>query len=155
MYFKRCTDSLPPHHTHPQTPSNLRLYDMNGIFQMQGGKNRNLPKYCRSMQTGSSGTLIGWNPVKPLLSLYGTEWRERGYGLCVSHIHSYVTGGFLRWLAFAEPPSILYGWKMQKFKKIVRPDFICMGLVPLVMSWRNFLNFELEYLKRVQSSEPL
>ncbi len=21
------------------------------------------------------------NPVKPLLSLYGTEWRERGYGL--------------------------------------------------------------------------
>jgi hypothetical protein len=31
---------------------------MSGIFQMQGGKNwicRN-----RSMQTGSSGTLIGW-----------------------------------------------------------------------------------------------
>ncbi len=53
------------------------------------------------MQTGSSGTLIGWkwmnewmnepfigfsytgNLVKPLLSLYGTEWRERGYGLWV------------------------------------------------------------------------
>ncbi len=32
---------------------------MNGIFQMQGGKNRILPKY-RSMQTGFSGTLIGW-----------------------------------------------------------------------------------------------
>ena len=35
-----------------------RRYDMNGIFQMQGGKNwicRN-----RSMQTGFSGTLIGW-----------------------------------------------------------------------------------------------
>ncbi len=36
----------------------LRLYDMNGIFQMQGGKNRIYRN--RSMQTGSSGTLIGW-----------------------------------------------------------------------------------------------
>jgi hypothetical protein len=38
------------------------------------------------MQTGSSGTLIGLagNLVKPLISLYGTEWRERGYGLCLS-----------------------------------------------------------------------
>jgi hypothetical protein len=34
--------------------------DMNGRFQMQGGKNWILPKYSRSMQTGSSGTLIGW-----------------------------------------------------------------------------------------------
>jgi hypothetical protein len=25
---------------------------------------------------------LAGNPVKPLLSLYGTEWRERGYGLC-------------------------------------------------------------------------
>jgi hypothetical protein len=33
------------------------------------------------MQTGSSGTLIlAGNLVKPRLSLYGTEWRERGYG---------------------------------------------------------------------------
>jgi hypothetical protein len=24
---------------------------------------------------------LAGNPVKPLLSLYGTEWRERGYGL--------------------------------------------------------------------------
>jgi hypothetical protein len=31
---------------------------MNGIFQMQGGKNWILPN--QSMQTGSSGTLIGW-----------------------------------------------------------------------------------------------
>ncbi len=36
--------------------------------------------FCRirSMQTSSSGTLVGWNLVKPHLSLYGTEWRERG-----------------------------------------------------------------------------
>jgi hypothetical protein len=72
---------------------------MNGIFQMQGGKNRFYRN--RSMQTGSSGTLIGWKSgqttfvplwermegvwlrtlVKPLLSHYGTEWRERCYGL--------------------------------------------------------------------------
>ncbi len=35
----------------------------------------------RKMQTGSSETLIGWKTGKPLLSLYGAEWRERGYGL--------------------------------------------------------------------------
>jgi hypothetical protein len=36
----------------------LRRYDMNGSFQMQGGKTG----FCRnrSMQTGSSWTLIGW-----------------------------------------------------------------------------------------------
>jgi hypothetical protein len=36
------------------------------------------------MQTGSSETLNGsWagNLEKPLMSLYGIEWRERGYGL--------------------------------------------------------------------------
>ncbi len=36
------------------------------------------------MQTGSSATLIGYrNLEKPIMSLYGTEWRERGYGLRV------------------------------------------------------------------------
>jgi hypothetical protein len=35
------------------------------------------------MQTGSSETLIGWKSEekKTIFSLYGTEWRERGYGL--------------------------------------------------------------------------
>jgi hypothetical protein len=34
------------------------------------------------MQTGSSGPLIGWiSAWSPLFSLFGTEWRERGYGL--------------------------------------------------------------------------
>jgi hypothetical protein len=34
------------------------------------------------MQTGSSETVIGWKTgKKTLLSLYGTEWKERGYGL--------------------------------------------------------------------------
>ncbi len=27
------------------------------------------------------------NPVKLLLSLYGTEWRERGYGLCTKTVY--------------------------------------------------------------------
>jgi hypothetical protein len=34
------------------------------------------------MQTGSSETLIGWKSGKTTyMSLYGTDWRERGYGL--------------------------------------------------------------------------
>jgi hypothetical protein len=33
------------------------------------------------MQTGFSETLIGWKLAKPLISLYGTESKERGYGL--------------------------------------------------------------------------
>jgi hypothetical protein len=33
------------------------------------------------MQTSSSETLIGWKSgkTKPLMSLNGTEWKERGY----------------------------------------------------------------------------
>jgi hypothetical protein len=52
---------------------------MNGRFQMQGGKNWILPN--RSKQTGSTLTLLAGNLAKPLLSLYRTKWRERGYGL--------------------------------------------------------------------------
>jgi hypothetical protein len=52
----------------------LRRNDMNGRFQMQGGKNWILPK--------EMGLSLAGNPVKPLITLYGTEWRERGYGLC-------------------------------------------------------------------------
>jgi hypothetical protein len=33
------------------------------------------------MQTGFSDTFIAAKLEKPLLSLYGTEWRECGYGL--------------------------------------------------------------------------
>jgi hypothetical protein len=29
------------------------------------------------------GLSLARNLVKQLLSLYGTEWRERGYGLCI------------------------------------------------------------------------
>ena len=47
---------------------------MNGRFQMQGGKNWILPK--------EMGLSLAGNLVKPLITLYGTEWRERGYGLC-------------------------------------------------------------------------
>jgi hypothetical protein len=43
---------------------------MNGIFQMQGGKNLIL-----------LGLSLAGNLEKPLMSLNGTEWRERGYGL--------------------------------------------------------------------------
>jgi hypothetical protein len=33
------------------------------------------------------GLSLAGNLVKPLLSLYGTEWRERGYGLRVRSQH--------------------------------------------------------------------
>ncbi len=33
------------------------------------------------MQIGSSVTLIGWKSGQTTYALYGTEWRERGYGL--------------------------------------------------------------------------
>jgi hypothetical protein len=33
------------------------------------------------MPTGFLGLLLAGNLVKPLISLYGTEWRDRGYGL--------------------------------------------------------------------------
>jgi hypothetical protein len=57
-----------------------RRYDMNGRFQMQEGKNWILPKIdqCKPVLLGLS---LAGNLVKPLLSLYGTEWRERGSGL--------------------------------------------------------------------------
>jgi hypothetical protein len=38
---------------------------------------------CKPVLLGLS---LAGNLVKPLLSLHGTEWRERGYGLCVLSI---------------------------------------------------------------------
>jgi hypothetical protein len=54
---------------------------MNGRFQMQGGKNCIFPKECKPLLLGLS---LAGNLVKPLFSLYWTEWRERGYGLWFS-----------------------------------------------------------------------
>jgi hypothetical protein len=45
--------------------------------EMQGGKNWILPKEINA--TGSSRASLAGNLEKPLMSLYGTEWRERGY----------------------------------------------------------------------------
>ncbi len=54
--------------------------DMNGRFQIQGGKNWDFAEIyqCKPVLLGLS---LAGNLVKPLLSLYGTEWRERGYRL--------------------------------------------------------------------------
>jgi hypothetical protein len=46
---------------------------------MQGGKNRILPKEI--MQTILLKLSLTGNLEKLLMSLYGTEWRERDYGL--------------------------------------------------------------------------
>ncbi len=56
----------------------LRRWTWTGDFKCREVKTG----FCRnrSMQTGSSGLSLAGNMVKPLLSLYGTEWRERGYG---------------------------------------------------------------------------
>ncbi len=53
---------------------------MNGRSQMQGGKNWILPKEANANRFFRE-SLLAINLEKPLLCLYGTEWRERGYGL--------------------------------------------------------------------------
>jgi hypothetical protein len=53
---------------------------MNGRFKMQGGKNWIFPKEMNANQFFWDSHLAG-NLVKPLISLSGTDWRERGYGL--------------------------------------------------------------------------
>ncbi len=62
-------------------PSTLRRYDMdmNGRYQIQGGKNWILPKDVNASQ-------FFWDshwPGQPTYALYGIEWRERDYGLCI------------------------------------------------------------------------
>ena len=52
----------------------LRRYDTNGIFQMQGGKNRILPKQINANR-------FFWDAH--WLEIWKNHlWRERGYGLC-------------------------------------------------------------------------
>jgi hypothetical protein len=53
---------------------------MNGRFQLQGGKKLVFAERDERKPVLLGLSLAG-NLVKPLLSLYGTEWRERGYGL--------------------------------------------------------------------------
>ncbi len=48
----------------------------------------------QSLQTGSSGPLIGWKSGQAaLISLYGTKWRERGYGLRQTEGKNFVEFG--------------------------------------------------------------
>jgi hypothetical protein len=53
----------------------LRQYDMNGRFQMQGGKNWILQKLVLLMLS------LAGNLEKQVMALCETEWRERDYGL--------------------------------------------------------------------------
>jgi hypothetical protein len=56
----------------------LMRYDMNGRSQMQGGKNWILAERdikCKQVLLRLS---LAGNLEKHLMSLYGTEWRERG-----------------------------------------------------------------------------
>jgi hypothetical protein len=53
---------------------------MNGRFQMQGGKNWIFAEIDQRKPVLLGLSLAG-NLVKPLMSLYGNEWSERGYGL--------------------------------------------------------------------------
>jgi hypothetical protein len=53
---------------------------MNGRSQMQGGKNSIFAERDKYKPVPVRLSLAG-NLEKPLMSLYGTEWRERGYGL--------------------------------------------------------------------------
>jgi hypothetical protein len=53
---------------------------MNGRFQMHGGKKLDFAKRdeCKPVLLGHSSA---GNLVKPLISLYGTEGRDHGYGI--------------------------------------------------------------------------
>ncbi len=58
-----------------------RRYNMKGRFQMKEGKNWILPIEINANRFfRDSYWLEIWK--KPFISLYGTEWRARGYGLC-------------------------------------------------------------------------
>ena len=54
-----------------------RIASKAGDFKCRGVK----IGFCRnrSLQPGLLGLSLSGNLVKPLMSLYGTEWRERGY----------------------------------------------------------------------------
>jgi hypothetical protein len=52
--------------------------DRNGRFQIQGGKKLDFTEINQGKQILLGLSLVG-NLVKPLLSLYRNEWRERGY----------------------------------------------------------------------------
>jgi hypothetical protein len=58
----------------------LSRYDTNGRFQIQGGKKLDFAEidHCKPVLLRLS---LAGNLVKRLTSLYGTEWRERVYGL--------------------------------------------------------------------------
>jgi len=87
------------------------------------------------MQTGSSGTLIlAGNLVKPRLSLYGTEWRERGYGLC-SHapFTVYSTLLWLRLILFICVYVFLFVLEMFKYIELV----YLFSVLEVFSAWRN------------------
>jgi hypothetical protein len=66
---------------------------MNGRSQMQGGKKLDFAERDKCKPVLLRLSLAG-NLEKPLMSLYGTEWSERGYGLHCKGNPTYV---FLFW----------------------------------------------------------
>jgi hypothetical protein len=52
---------------------------MNGRSQRQGGKKLDFAGRDKCKQVLLRLSLVGYLE-KPLITLYGTEWRERGYG---------------------------------------------------------------------------
>jgi hypothetical protein len=58
------------------------VYDMNGRSQIQGSKNCIWPKEIKCKPVLQRLSLAGNLEKHSLMSLYGTEWRELGYGLC-------------------------------------------------------------------------
>jgi len=58
------------------------------------------------MQTGFSETLIGGNLEKSLMSLYGTEWKERGLWTLETEISYFHEKGIFN-MPPSQPPLIL------------------------------------------------
>ncbi len=81
----------------------LRRYDMNRRSQMKGGITGFCWRYkCKPVLLRLS---LAGNLEKPLMSLYGTEWRERGYGLWWIQIQ-----GGQNWILLKEMNANRFFW---------------------------------------------
>jgi hypothetical protein len=78
----------------PEEPVCIHLFRQNPVFTSLHFKSPEAVRHEREISnTGGKnwifsfllGLLLAGNLVKPLLSLYGIEWREHGYGLRSCH----------------------------------------------------------------------
>jgi hypothetical protein len=82
---------------------------------------------------------LAGNLVKPLLSLYGTEWRERGYGLWLTNIQGADNklGQFLNQDIYRQPYNILASLKA-KLSEVMADKDRDVVIQPCKKFWSRF-----------------